>query len=225
MSETALTLIKAALRGIGVIASGETPKSNETADALDALQFMLRDWSAQNMMIYYQTQDTITMDGSTYYTIGSGGDCDTTWPVTIKGATLDSDRVLRVIDESRYRRLSVSGISGDARYIWYNPEYPLGKLYPFPTGGTTMLLDSLKALSEPSGLTTTVQFPTPYDSAIKWNLMVELAPEYGVPLSPLIERKAYESKRMLENMNFAAQVNAAIVDTIKSDYSYDIDEA
>lgn len=215
MSETANTLIKAALRAIGAIASGETPTSNEMAEGLEALKIMLREWSGNNMLVYYQEQDTVTMTGASSYTIGSGGDCSTVRPVEIKGAVVDDIYELKIIDEQYYRKLNLSSLSAQPAFLWYNPEYPLGILYPYPTGGSQMVIDSLKPLTEPSAITDSIQFPTSYDSAIKWNLAIELAPEYGVEPSQIIYRRAMESKRLIESKNFASQVNAAILDLIK----------
>ena len=53
MSETANTIIKAALRAIGAIATGETPTDAEMQDGLEALKFMLRTWSDDNIRLYY----------------------------------------------------------------------------------------------------------------------------------------------------------------------------
>jgi hypothetical protein len=51
MSETAQTLIKAALRTIGAIAMGETPTADEMTEGLEALKFMLRHWSNKNIIL------------------------------------------------------------------------------------------------------------------------------------------------------------------------------
>lgn len=224
MSETAQTLIKAALRCINAIATGETPTAAELDDGLEALQIMLRQWSGENVMIYYQDQDTLTMDGSTYYTVGSGGDLNVTWPAEIIGAVVDSERVMKIIDGDRYRRLALSSLTHDADYIWYNPEYPLGKLYPWPTGGSSMVIDSLKPLSEPSAITSTISFPPPYDAAIKWNLAVELAPEYGKEASMTVLRKAERSYSLVQTKNFASQIAASPIELIRLDGIYNIDE-
>ena len=74
MSETAQTLIKAALRSIGAIATGETPTAAEMADGLESMKLMFRSWSAKNIRLYYTKQETLTMGGASSYTIGSGGD-------------------------------------------------------------------------------------------------------------------------------------------------------
>lgn len=223
MSETAQTLIKAALRAINAIATGETPTAAELADGLEAMKIMLRSWSAENINVYSISQDTLTMTGASSYTIGSGGDCNTTWPIEIKGAVVDTDYNLVMIDESRYRALAMESNS-TPRYLYYNPVYPLGVLYPYGTGGSSMVIDSLKALTDPTGLTASVAFPTSYDAAIKWNLSLELAPEYGKNPSALIVKNARDSKRAIQAMNASNQAIAADLSGIGRPYNnYNID--
>ena len=206
MSETAQTLIKAALRAINVIASGETPTADEMADGREALKFMLRSWSSENIMVSAISSDTLAMTGASSYTIGSGGDCDTTWPSEIKGAVVDTDYNLRIIGEAKYRSLARDS-NTIPTYLYYNPVYPLGVLYPYGTGGASMVIDSLKALTDPATLTTSVAFQTSYDAAIKWNLALELAPEYGKEPSPLILKLAHDTKKTIQSKNAAAQMN------------------
>lgn len=228
MSETALTLIKSALRVIGVIAPGETPTDDEVQDSLQSLKFMFRHWSAKNIRIYYTKQDTLALSGAQSYTIGSGGDCDTVRPASIRGAFVrDSnsfDHPLRIIDEDKYRSLRLKNISGTVEYIWYSPEYPLAKIYVFPTGGSTIYIDSLKPLSEPATITTDVAFPPEYDEAIKYGLAVRMAGEFGKTLSPDIVDLAQTGMDDIERRNFAEQINMARPEIIRMSGRYNIDE-
>ncbi|MFH2076316.1 MAG: hypothetical protein ABIJ57_13385 [Pseudomonadota bacterium] len=228
MSETAQTLIKAALRSIGVIATGEAPTTDEYADSLESLKFMLRHWQARNMRIYYTKQDTLALTGAASYTIGSGGDCNTVRPASIRGAYVrDSnsfDHPVKIIDEDKYRSLRLKNISGTVEYIWYSPEYPLGKIYTFPTGGSALYIDSLKPLTEPGAITSDVGFPPEYDEAVKWGLAVRLGPEFGRPLSAEIVALAKTALDDIEMRNFAEQINAARPELIRLSSRYNIDE-
>lgn len=208
MSETAQTLIKAALRAIGAIATEETPTHAELDDGLLTLQLMLRNWSARNIRLYYTKQETLTMTGATYYTIGSGGDLSTTRPASIRGAW-HSDWPVKVIDEDHYRqyRMSVSS-SGTVEWLWYSPEYPLGKLYPWPLGGSTLYVDTMIPLTDPTAITSTISFPPEYDEPIRWNLAVRLAPEYGKEASATVAALAASTLSAIETRNFAEQINS-----------------
>lgn len=224
MSETANTLIKAALRQIGVIATGETPTSAEMADGLEAMRFMIRHWSAKNIMIPYMTNEAITTTGVESYTWGTGGVINTARPEFIVGAYVSDERLLKIVDQAKYRQLRVSGDGGELEYVWYSPEYPLGKLYIWPKIAETIYVDSLKALSDPTAITTSITFLPEYDEAIKYNLAVRLAPEYGKSASPEVVALALSGLQAIENRNFAAQMSSVDVDVIKLSHGrYDID--
>jgi len=228
VSETAQTLIKAALRVIGAYAPGETPTTDELADGLECLKLMLRHWSDNNMRIYYTKQDTKVLTGASSYTIGSGGDINTVRPASIRGAYVkDSagiDSILNIIDEAKYRRFQLKTLSGTPEYLWYSPEYPKGKIYIYTLSTGTLYLDSLKPLTEPALITSTVEFPPGYDEAIKFNLAVRLAPEYGKEPSLIVLALAKSNLNDLEKRNFAEQINATNLELIKLTTRYNIEQ-
>ncbi len=207
MSEQAQTLIKAAMRAMGVLAAGETPTAAELSDGLECMRLMMRHWSDTNARIYYTTQDSIAMTGATYYTIGTGGDFDVDRPESIRGAYVDST-LLDIIDEARYRKLRLITVSSTAGYLWYSPEYPLGKLYVIPTGGTTFYLDSLKPLADVDSLTALLILPPGYYEAIKWNLAIRLCPEFNREPSVILLGLAKAALNDIETRNFDSQINA-----------------
>ena len=224
MSETARTLIKSALRKINAIAAGETPGADEMEDGLEAMQMMFRSWSANNQRLYYTKQESLAMTGAESYTIGSGGDLDTVRPVSIRGAWL-SDWPLKMIDEARYRQTRMTSATGaTAEYLWYSTEYPLGKLYPWPLGGGTLHIDSLKPLTDPTDLTDDVAFPPEYDEAIVYNLAIRMAPEYEKEPSQMVVAMAIAALKRLEAQNFMHQINSIQPDVIKLSHGrYNID--
>jgi hypothetical protein len=228
MSETAQTLIKAALRSIGVIAPGETPTDDEIQDGLEALKFMFRHWSANDIRIYSVTVENFPLTGATSYTIGSSGTFNTVRPASIRGAYVrdayNFDNPLKIIDEAKYRELHLKTIVATAGYLWYNPTYPLGTIYLYPLDGSTIYLHSLKPLSDPSAITTDVAFPPEYDEAIKFNLAVRLAPEYGKEPLQMCMALAASAMKDIETRNFASQINAVKPEVIKIARRYSIDE-
>jgi hypothetical protein len=228
MSETALTLIKAALRSIGVIAPGETPTDDEVQDGLEAMKFMFRNWSSQNIKVYSVTVENFTLTGAASYTIGSGGTFNTVRPASIRGAYVRDaygfDNPLDIIDEAKYRDLHLKSIVAVTGYLWYNPTYPLGTIYLYPLDGSTIYLHSLKPLTDPTIITSSIAFPPEYDEAIKFNLALRLCPEYGKEPSQMVLAFASGSMKDIESKNFAAQINAVKPEVIKIARRYSIDE-
>lgn len=223
MSETVQTLIKAALRAIGVIASGETPTAAELEDGRESMQFMLENWSARNIRLFYTEQLTLSASGSESYTVGTGGDINTTWPSAIRGART-ADGIVKIIDEATYRQYRVNNSVGPVGYIWYNPKYPLGYLYPWPLSSDTIYIDALVPLTNPSALTTSMVFSPPYNDPVKWNLAVRMAPEYGKEVSQTVAALAISSLEAIESRNFSNQINASRLDLIRFAGRYNIDE-
>jgi hypothetical protein len=222
VSETAQTLIKAALRSIGAIATGETPTAAELADGLEAMRMMLRNWSAQNIRIYFTTTESIALTGATSYSWGSGGTIATARPVQIRGA-YTSDNIVDIIDEAKYRHLVVGNAGGAVQWLWYQPQYPLGYIYPWPLDSSTLYVHALKELTDPTAITSTIAFPPAYDDAIKWNLAVRMAPEYGKEASATVSALAATTLHAIETLNFSGKIPEARVDVIAIPSRYNID--
>ncbi len=226
MSETAQTLINSALRAIGVLAKGETPSSDDSADALKALQFMLENWSATPIRLWFVTNENFAFAASPS-TIGDGGTLNTVRPERILTAYLrdshGTDVPLEIIEYAKWARISLKSLTGVPGYLFYAPEYPLGKIYLYPTGTGTLYIDSLKPLTDPTLVTSTVSFPPEYNAAIKWNLAVNLAPEYGKTVSEVIVALALSSLKALENKNFNDRITQASPEIIRVASRYNID--
>jgi hypothetical protein len=96
---------------------------------------------------------------------------------------------------------------GRPYYLHFVGTAPLGTvyLYPVPDAAETLYLDSLKPLTEITGLTTVLAFPPGYLSALKSNLAVLLAPEYGREPSKLVYQEAHDTKKAILNINAAGR--------------------
>lgn len=228
---TAQELIKAALRAIGAIASGETPSSEELQDSLEALNLMLDSWSAERLIVYENTTEGFSLvSGQASYTIGSGGDFDTTRPTRILGAYIrdssDIDHPVDVFSAKEYREISSKTTQSRPTELYYKPSYPKGTIYLYPVPETveTLYLESLKPLTEFSSLTTDVNLPGPYKRALKWNLAVELAPEFEATVSDVVAVRAQESKGVIKRLNAANQVEPVVLEILKVTRRYNIDE-
>lgn len=201
------------------------PQADELADGLEALRFMLRSWSAHNIRVYFTTTEAVTLTGATSYSWGSGGTIATARPSSIRGAYTASNLV-EVVDEAKYRRLVVAAQGGPVQWVWYQPQYPLGYIFPYPLTSDTLYVHTLKELTDPTTLASTVAFPTEYDDAIKWNLAVRMAPEYGKEASQTIASLAASTLHALETLNFANKIPEARVDLMGLTVggAYDIDQ-
>ena len=211
MSLTAQQIINAALRSVGVISQSQSATSNQENNALEAMKVLLRSWSARGLMVYYinEAETHTLVSGTQSYTIGSGGDIDTTRPVEIISAYVrvsSRDYPLTIISGPEYAEIWDKTNTETPSKLWYNPDYPLGDIYIWPTGSGTLYFDSQKPLTEPSDITSSIQFAPEYDRALRFNLAVDLCPEYGKEVSRTLQMLALQSLRVLKTKNAQLKV-------------------
>lgn len=207
---TALDIIKGALRDVGAIAGGETPSSNESADALSALNNLIESWSAEGYLIYGNAIEEFSLTiAQQSYTIGSGANFNTDRPIQInkvmaKVVGQDEQIPVRLIDEIEWARITdKTSTSSITSKLYYNPTYPNGTIYvwPVPSAASKLVLYSMKPISTFALTSTTVSFPPGYERALRKNLAVELSPEYGRAVSADLQRQALESLASVKRRN------------------------
>lgn len=197
---TALDLITGAAKIIGVVFKSEALSADEASDGLTALNDMLDSWSNDDLITFAPTLESFAMTGASSYTIGSGGTLNTTRPINIITAVVRSGTVdypLEILTPEQYQtEVPVKNINTQIpKYLTYDNGYPLGtiKMFAIPLSGTTLYLQTNKPLSNLSALTTTVDLPPGWKKAIKYNLAIDLAPQYGAQITPQILDQAKKS--------------------------------
>jgi hypothetical protein len=224
---TAIEIITAALRLIGVAATGETLSASESADGLQAMQMMIDSWSNQGLFVYARTVETLTLTGANSYTIGSSGTFNTVRPIEILGAYVTSgglDYPINLVTANTYRDIAQKSLSGIPNWLYYSPTYPLGTIYMAPVAsGDTITIESLKPLTEPSGNTSNLSFPPGYEEAFKFNLAVRLAPEFGRVPDQVVVELATSSIRNIKNKAAADRVELAKLELLELSRRWSID--
>ncbi len=224
---TAQQLIEAALRDIGVLYTGQSSNSDQQTECLQALQMMLRTWSAQRLMVFYieEGEQFTLVAGTTSYTIGSGGDFDTVRPTKILGAYVTSgiDYPLEIVDRNRYREIGVKSLGDVPAWLWYNPANPLGDIYLYPAGAGTLNLDSQKPLAEPAAIGTSLLLAPEYDEAIEFNLALRLAPKYNKAITQEIKDMASASRTEIEALNASLQVEESDIEILTLNRGFSIE--
>jgi hypothetical protein len=143
---TVTTIIKEAMGIIGAIAIDEAPTASEMTICLDAINRLIEQWSAQDLMIRetVEISQILTANKSTY-TIGpSGGDITSAKPIDIDSGIIRTsagvDSVLTIITMREYSRFTDKlTATGLPVYLAYDPGIaqqaaPVGtiSLYPIP---------------------------------------------------------------------------------------------
>jgi hypothetical protein len=195
---TALDLIKIALRKLDVTQFNQTPDADEGLIGLSALNLMLDQWTNEKLMIFAWKNETFDLTPTKgEYTIGpTGADLTTTRPMYIERAFVRfnygtqsyvQDFQLEIIPNSKYQELYLKSLTTTyPAYLYYNPTYPNGtiELYPLPSSACKLGLSSTLQLTKFDKLTDEVDLPPGYESAIAFNLAVEICPDFGDEQEP-----------------------------------------
>lgn len=203
-------LIYGALRAVGVISNAETPSADMIADAQTVLNMLLGSWGAERLVPYVTVSESLTLTISKgVYTIGitsPASDFPSVRPIRIESAYVTVSGVdypVYMTSRDRYNEISAKTTEGTPSKLYYSPEYPAGKiyLYPEPLAAYTLHIDSWKPMSELTVLTDTINMPGEFIRALRWNLAVELAPEFGKPIDPLIYKQAQDTLTILKRLH------------------------
>jgi hypothetical protein len=214
MTQTVLGIINRSLRLLGVAHAGEASDPNEVADAFSVLNMMIGQWNNKRLLLFGFTNELFDVTaGDGVYTIGPGGDFDTNRPTKIDRAfmrynadspSLCYDYKLEIVPNDKYQEIFVKKFATTYPiYLFYNNTFPLGEitLYPYPVQASQLGLSTWAQISKFTNYAQDIDLPDGYESALAYNLTMELAPEYGKELDPIIANKAAETMADLMSTN------------------------
>jgi len=211
MATSAGDIINGSLRLLGMLAEGETPSAETSADALSAMNQMIESWNTERLSIFSTQDQVFTWPASVISrTLGPTGDFVGNRPILIDDATYFKDAStgisygIKIINQQQYDGIAVKTVTSTyPQVLWINMSYPDIEMYvyPVPTRALEWHFISVEELSRPATLATSLTFPPGYLRAFRYNLAVELAPEFGVEPSPTVVRIAMTSKRNLKRIN------------------------
>jgi hypothetical protein len=207
---TARDVVEGSLRLIGALASGENATASEGADGLEALNEMIESWSLEALIIPNITREEFTLTpGTQSYTIGTGATFNTTRPIRVESVTLElvgseEELPLKMVNSQEWAAIQLKGISSDIPlYVYFEGTYAneTVNVWPKPSAAHKLVIYSQKPLASLASLNTTVTLPPGYLRALKYNLALEWAPEFGKELSPQVQRVAMEAKASIKRKN------------------------
>ena len=210
-------IVDSSLRLIGILGSGENPSGDESADALIVLNDFLEYWRTNRGLAFSMDRQVFTdivVEQSTYTIGASGADWTLERPVKIEaaswiyntaGASSPLEIPISILTFRQWQMVALKEVDSSIPYVlYYEPEFPLGKihLYPEPDDATHDLAIYVRnVLAAVSALSATVTLPPGYSRALRYNLALDLAPEFGAQVPPGVERIAEQSLLAIERLN------------------------
>jgi len=141
-------------------------------------------------------------------------------PVSINEATLTVttsptpspiDYPLQIFNDAEWASISLKNTSTNIpRGIYYDHGNPLGNIafWPFPNAGTCILNLYCPTYLGPFGLNDSVALPPGWQKMLIYNLALDLGPEFGVDVPPIVMAQAVASKAAVKRSNFRPRLLA-----------------
>ena len=111
---------------------------------------------------------------------------------------------IKFINQLQYNNIAVKTVTSTYPQVMFvNNTYPniTMSVYPVPSRLLEFHFISVQPLANPTSLNTELLFPPGYLRAFRYNLALELAPEFNVNPSPDVRRIAMYTKRDLKRIN------------------------
>ncbi len=214
---TAYDIIKLALKECGALGVGQTALAEDVNDAFFKLNMMIAQWQRRRWLIYHLVNIGFLSTGAQSYTVGPGGNYNVAQrPAKIESAFFRQiipmspnpiDYGLTMIDSwEDYSKISLKFLNSFPQFLFYDPGYPLGTLYPWPipfANEYEVFINITDTLAQFTSLTQTFNFPGEYVAAMFYNLAKRLAPGYGLPLTKELSDNAMEGLNVLKKASGA----------------------
>lgn len=214
---TARDIVVGTFRLLGVTAQGEQPTGPETQDAFLRLNELVDAWATERftMTATERVEYALTAAKATY-TIGPAAASPdwtaTAVPTFVEGVTLlltsttpHTELAMGELTDQAYESIKQKTLATVIPTSWYyQATQPLGTmvLWPVPTTSAHKLVLYLPTiLRQFADLSTPYTLAPGYVRALRYNLAVELAPEFGRPLDPLILRTASDALAAVKRVN------------------------
>lgn len=217
---TGVQLITDVLMVIGVLSSGDTPAGYMITDSFRGLNQMMGTLAIQPKTIPVIAREIFNLSSgkgspANPYTIGPGGDLNTSRPLSLTGAGLllnsstpPVETPIGVLTDELWQMIAIKDLTSTLfTSVFLTASYSFGlaeiNLWPVPTDLTNdLVLYRPVALSVFSSLTATYYVPTGYDEMLKYQLAMRLAIVFQKQLSAEAKEMAVTTLALVKRSNY-----------------------
>ena len=209
-------IITSALRKLGVVASGQTPSSDDIDSGAMALNMLVAELRTIGMPLWARKEYTLPtlVAGTASYEIGIGKTFNTAYPVHLLQAFRqdgsNTTKIYMEIIPNFNFNLYPTSSGGTPIQINYQPLVNYGKIniWPVPDANAVANSDITIIYQAPfqyfDAAADTMDFPEEWYLAVVYKLAVLLAPEWGIPLADrqLLNKEAEMHVQMAKEVGY-----------------------
>jgi hypothetical protein len=219
ISVTLLSLIQGALLKVNAISLNESVPAAFAGQGVIWANQMIDGWGLEPGTIPFESREVFALTPgrggtATSYTIGPGGDFNTTRPEWLVNAGLlqlsnspPTEIPRDVLTDRAYQAITQKDLQSTYfTSVYYNQTWPLGRinLYPVPnTSVNSLVLYLRQPLAAFTDLTTAYVFPPGYAQTIEDNLALLYAEGAGRQPGPILVRRAAHGLSLLKRANLS----------------------
>jgi hypothetical protein len=188
------------MRLIGAIAAGETMETTELNDAFLSLNQMLSSWNTEGASLVARKRLMVDVGETNTYTLPER-------PIRIESASVFSggiDSGLEIVDSVGWEAVpEKQAASVYVRKLYCDYGYPVSTVYIWPAPRLAGQLEMwiYAVMSQFPDVNTTIDLPEGYEAGLRFNLAMNLAPEYGRPVDQVVAAQAQNFKASLVQLN------------------------
>lgn len=185
---TTIDLIRRAMYLINALPAGEIPDEGDLNDALLTLNELIDSWDLQPMATYSSpVENWVVTPGKSVYDWGvsaSPPNFTSERPIFLNNVTCTRNgftTAVQIVSQDEYDSISLKSTSQPlVERVLYINSFPLGQitLFPVPSEAVTLTFNVNRQLAGPINLQSSIVLPPGYLRALRYNLAVELWPEY-----------------------------------------------
>jgi hypothetical protein len=213
-------LLQNALEDGGIVGVDEDIENIVLNKAFRHANWLLAQWARKRWLVYSITDYAFVSTGAQTYSVGRGQTIDINpRPDRLEYAFLrfinsggqpaqfPVDIRLDIIPSKEdYARITVKSIGTLPWRIFYDPQWPLGVLFPWPVPQATIyeihcgfktVLPRFTSAQQP------INFPPEYEAALNWSLAGNLRTSFGLPDDPRISKLARNGTNTIRLANQA----------------------
>lgn len=206
---------------LGVLDPSENISADAAKHALREFNRMIQTWNIEDLMVYTVNRQTFPLvPGQQVYTIGVGGNFNTTTPirpgqidmVSVLFGTPAVEIPIDILNDEEWRDMSVKQVNSTfPLMVWSNGNYPLNQLsfWPVPQMVNDVVLYIWGQTTSFTNINADVTFPQGYEDLMVPSLALRLGPSYGVTPSSVTAAKAQSAKTLIKRMNWEPTYRSA----------------